>query len=166
MLFQSRRRDGRAGAILVAATLLAVCDGADSFQAQSELLDANKRAFPVAPVARTGALTGPVRDALASVVPSLRERSFPSDAVRTMGESGDVRLLWYLYDLHRFAPSASVSTLVDAFEELSGTEVPGDSLARMGDRILAWGSAAAAELPAAQARSLPSHRASLGAVLR
>ncbi len=138
MRFQSRRRDGRAGAILVAATFLVVCDGADSFQAQSELLDANERAFPVAPVARTGALAGPVRDALASVVPSLRERSFPSDAVRTIGESGDVRLLWYLYDLHRFAPSASVSTLVDAFEELSGTEVLGDSLASMGDRILAW----------------------------
>ena len=124
--------------MLVAVVLLAVCDGADSFQAQSELLDANRRAFPVAPAARTGPLAGPVSDALASVVPSLRERSFPSDAVRTIGKSGDGRLLWYLYDLHRFAPSASVSTLVDAFEELSGTEAPGGSLASMGDRILAW----------------------------
>ena len=138
MRVQSGRRDGRAGAILVAAALLVVCDGADSFQAQSELLDANKRAFPASPSAGTGALTGPVRDALASVVPSLRQRSFPSDAVRVIGKSGDGRLLWYLYDLHRFAPSASVSTLVDAFEELSGSEVPGGSIASMGDRILAW----------------------------
>ena len=138
MRVQSGRRDGRAGAILVAAALLVVCDGTDSFQAQSELLDANKQAFPAAPSADTGALTGPVRDALASVVPSLRQRSFPNDAVRVIGKSGDARLLWYLYDLHRFAPSASVSTLVDAFEELSGTDVCGESLARMGDRILAW----------------------------
>ena len=137
MRVQSGRRDSRTGAILVAA-LLVVCDGTDPFQAQSELLDANKQAFPAAPSASTGALSGPVPDALASVVPSLRQRSFPSDAVRVIGQSGDGRLLWYLYDLHRFAPSASVSTLVDAFEELSGSELPAGSVARMGDRILAW----------------------------
>ena len=132
-------RYGRAATIVIASALLVVCgDRADSLQAQGPLLDANRQAFPVAPAAGTGPLAGPVRDALASVVPSLEQRSFPSDAVRTIGSSGDGRLLWYLFDLHRFASSAAQSTMVDAFETLSGTELPGGSLVSMGDRILAW----------------------------
>ena len=133
------RRYGRAGTIVIASALLVVCgDRTDSLQAQGQLLDANRQAFPVAPAAGTGPLADPVRDALASVVPSLEQRSFPSDAVRTIGSSGDGRLLWYLYDLHRFASSAAQSTMVDAFETLSGTELTGRSLVSMGDRILAW----------------------------
>ncbi len=133
------RRYGRAGTILIAVALLVVCgDQTDSLRAQSQLLDANRQAFPVAPAAGTGALAGPVRDALASVVASLQQRRFPTDAVRTIGSSGDGRLLWYLYDLQRFASSSAQSTIVDAFEALSGTELPGGSPVSMGDRILAW----------------------------
>ena len=52
--------------------------------------------------------------------------------------SGDGRLLWYLYDLQRFATRASQSILVEAFEELSSAEIPGEPSTAMGDRVLAW----------------------------
>ena len=94
MRSQYPRRGRRYGTILVTAALLGVCGAAaDSLPAQSELLDKNRQAFPVAPAAGSGALARPVRDALASVVPSLQQRRFPSDAVRTIGMSGDGRLL-------------------------------------------------------------------------
>jgi len=92
----------------------------------------------VAPAAGTGALAPPVRDALASVVPSLREQRFPVDAVRTIGTSRDGRLLWYLYDLVRLATRASLPTVVEAFEELSGADLAGQPTTAMGDRVLAW----------------------------
>ena len=139
MRSQYPRRGRRYSTILVAAALLGVCGGgADSLPAQSELLDTNKEAFPVAPAAGTGTLALPVRDALASVVPSLQQQRFPSDAVRTIGISGDGRLLWYLNDLQRFATHASQSIVVDAFEELSSAELPGEPSTAMGDRVLAW----------------------------
>ena len=91
-------RQARYGTLLVTVALLGVCGGVPHpLPAQSELLDKNQKAFPVAPAAGTGALARPVRDALASVVPSLQQRRFPSEAVRTIGMSGDGRLLWYLH---------------------------------------------------------------------
>ena len=139
MYFRYLRHGHHYGTMLVTVTLLWACgDSVDSLLAQSELLDQNKQVFPVAPAAGNGALTPSVREALLSVVPALQQRQFPSDAVRTIGMSGDGRLLWYLYDLHRFATRASQSIVVDAFEQLSGAELPDESFAAMGDRILAW----------------------------
>ena len=127
------------GTLLVAVALLGVCgDVPNSLQAQSELLDKNREAFPIAPAAGTGALARPVRDALASVVPSLQQQRFPSEAVRIIGTSGDGRLLWYLHDLLRFVTRSSQSVVVDAFEELSNAELPGELSSVMGDRVLAW----------------------------
>jgi len=135
---QYRWRGRRYGTILVTVALLVVCGSrADSLAAQ-ERLDKNRQAFPIAPTAGTGALARPVRDALARVVPSLQQRQFPSVAVRRIGMSGDSRLLWYLYDLHWFVTRDSLPILVNAFEELSGTELPGEPLVAMGDRVLAW----------------------------
>ena len=57
--------------------------------------------------------------------------------------SGDGRLLWYLYDLLRFATRDSLPIVVDAFEELSGAELTGGSVVTMGDSVLAC------DLPAA-----------------
>ena len=131
-------RGRRYGTILATVALLVVCGSrADSLAAQ-ELLDRNRQAVPIAPTAGTGALARPVRDALARVVPSLQQRRFPSVAVRRIGMSGDGRLLWYLYDLHRFVTRDSLPILVNAFEELSSTELPGEPLVAMGDRVLAW----------------------------
>ena len=139
MRAQDPRRGRRYATILVTVALLGACgDVADSHPAQSELLDKNREAFPAAPAAGTGALARPVGDALATVVPSLQQRVFPSDAVRTIGLSGDARLLWYLNDLARFVTSDSQSVVVDAFEELSGIELSGEPFAAMGDRVLAW----------------------------
>ena len=139
MRSQYLRRGRRYGTILVTAVLLGVCGGgADSLPAQSELLDKNRQPFPVAPAAGSGALARPVRDALASVVPSLQQQRFPSDAVRTIGMSGDGRLLWYLYDLLQFVTRASRPNVVDAFEKLSSAELPGEPIVAMGDRVLAW----------------------------
>ena len=125
-----------AGLLLVA--LLCLSDGAHPVHAQEPLLDKDRRAFPAAPEVPTRSLTDLVREALASVAPALQERRFPDDAVRTIGRSGDARLLWYLYDLHRFVPRSSQPVLVEAFERLSGTSLAGETLTTMGDRVLAW----------------------------
>ena len=125
--------------VLATVVLLAACGGAtDPLSAQSELLDKNRQALPAAPAAGTGMLAPPVRDALASVVPSLQKERFPADAVRTISGSGDGRLLWYVYDLLRFATRDSLPIVVDAFEELSGAELPDEPFTAMGDRVLAW----------------------------
>jgi hypothetical protein len=105
---------------------------------QSTSLDKNRQIFPVTPSARVGALELSVREALESIVPSLRQQRFPTEAVRAIGRSGDGRLLWYLYDLHWFVTRTSQATLVEAFEELSGAGLPEDPFTVMGDRVLAW----------------------------
>ena len=139
MRSQYPRRGGRDGTILVTAVLLGLCGAAAaSLPAQRALLDKNRQPFPVMPAAGSGALSRPVRNALARVVPSLQQGRFPSDAVRTIGMSGDGRLLWYLHDLLRFVTSASQPIVVDAFEELSSAELPDEPFAAMGDRVLAW----------------------------
>ena len=139
MRIQCPRGGCHDGTVLATVVLLVACVGcADPLPAQSELLDKNRQAFPVAPAAGTGALAPSVRDALARVVPSLQQQRFPTEAVRTIGMSGDGRLLWYLYDLLRFATRDSLPIVVDAFEELSGTELPSEPVTAMGDRVLAW----------------------------
>ena len=105
---------------------------------QSTPLDKNRETFPPTPPARVGALEPSVREALTSIVPSLRQRRFPTDAVRAIGRSGDGRLLWYLYDLHWFVTRTSQAILVEAFENLSGALLPENALTVMGDRVLAW----------------------------
>jgi len=127
----------RCGTVLVALVLLGVCGG-EPLAVQQGRLDKDRQAFPAAPAAGSGALARPVRDVLALVVPSLQQQHFPTDAVRTIGQSGDGRLLWYLHDLLRFATRDSLPVVVEAFEELSGAEFPADSPTAMGDRVLAW----------------------------
>ena len=57
---------------------------------------------------------------------------------RTIGKSGDGRLLWYLYDLLRFTTRDSEPIVVEAFEELSNAELSAEPFGAMGDRVLAW----------------------------
>ncbi len=121
--------------VVAAAVMVAciVCSG----EAQT-LLDKDGEAFPPVPESGTGALASSVQDALATVVPSLRQRRFPVEAMERIGESGDGRLLWYLYDLIRLTTRESSPVLVDAFEVLSGAELPEEPFVTMGDRLLAW----------------------------
>ena len=125
--------------LLATVGLLAVCYIAGApLSAQSALLDKNRQALPATPSAGTGALTPRVRDALANVVPSLQQARFPTEAIQTIGSSGDPRLLWYLYDLLRFVTRDSRPAVVEAFERLSGAELPREPVLAMGDRTLAW----------------------------
>ena len=126
--------------VSVTALVMLVMYGAVEVETlpQSTSLDKNRQTFPLTPSARVGELEPSVRDALASIVPSLRQRRFPTEAVRAIGRSGDGRLLWYLYDLHWFVTRTSQATLVEAFEELSGADLPEDPFTVMGDRVLAW----------------------------
>lgn len=122
----------------VLAMLVLYVTGEVRALSQGTLLDKNRQSFPVAPPASVGALEPSVREALASIVPALRQRRFPTEAVREIGRSGDGRLLWYLYDLHWFVTRTSRDTLVEAFEELSGADLPENASTVMGDRVLAW----------------------------
>ena len=138
---RSRSPEGgrRNATVLAALVVLGMCGGrAEPLAGQRALRDKDGQPFPVAPAADTGPLASPVRDALASVVPSLQQGRFPTDAVGTIGKSGDGRLLWYLHDLLRLTTRDSVATVVEAFEELSGTRFTGEPSTAMGDRVLAW----------------------------
>ena len=129
----------RVGTVLATVGILAVSSHPGvSLTAQNGLLDKHRQPLPAPPTADTGALTPLVRDALATVVPSLQQQRFPTDAIRTIGASGDARLLWYLHDLLRFVTRDSRPSVVEAFEELSGAEVPSEPVLAMGDRVLAW----------------------------
>jgi hypothetical protein len=100
--------------------------------------DKHGQLFPPAPAAAQGALSPTLTNALAEAGAALRERRFPSAAVKTIGASGDARMGWALYDLLRFAGAAGVDEVVSAFEQLSGSPLPAQPFTAMGDRLLAW----------------------------
>ena len=78
MWFQYPWAGRRYGAVLAAVVLVAVCGGCgSSLSAQSDLLDKNGKAFPVAPAAGTGALAPPVRDALRASCRRCGSSAFP-----------------------------------------------------------------------------------------
>ena len=95
--------------------------------------DKQRQPFPPAPPARDGALPAETQKALADLAPALRERRFPSAAVKRIGDSGDPRLGWVLYDLLRFAGRDTVAELVAAFEKLTGSPLPAEPFTAMGD---------------------------------
>ena len=136
----AKRATSASASVVAMLVFLGGCDGAAPLSAQDEprLLDKNRDAFPDRPTPGTGALAGPVRDALADIAPALRQQRFPTDAVHTIGSSEDPRLLWYLYDLLRLTSSDSLPVVVQAFETLSGSSLASEPVTTMGDRILAW----------------------------
>jgi hypothetical protein len=100
--------------------------------------DKQGQAFPPAPAVRQDVLSPELTQAPADVVLALRERQFPSAAVKRIGASGDARWGWYLYDLLRFAGRDTVGEVVAAFEKVTGSSLPADPFVAMGDRLLAW----------------------------
>ncbi len=100
--------------------------------------DKDKQAMPAAPAVRPGPLNADVLRALQEIPPLLKLRQFPLAAVKKIGESGDARLAWYLFDLARFARRDAVNDVAAAFERLTGTRLPADAYTAMGDRLLAW----------------------------
>jgi hypothetical protein len=108
-------------------------------QAQTTALkDKTGQAFAAAPTVPSGALAPKTQQAIAKLVPALREQRFPSEAVTIIGESGDARMGWYLYDLLRFAGRNDANTVVTAFEKLTGAPLASEPFTAMGDRLLAW----------------------------
>lgn len=112
--------------------------GVAAGDAGSARLDKQRQPFPPAPAVRQGALTAELQQVLAEVPPTLRERRFPSAAVKRIGETGDARLGWYLYDLLRFAGRDTFGEIAAAFEKLTGAPLPAEPFTAMGDRLLAW----------------------------
>ena len=105
----------------------------------STLKDKAQQDFPPVPPVRTGPLPATVTQALAAVVPALRDNRFPSAAVKAIGQGGDARMAWYLSDLMRFVNSrANIEEVMSAFERLTNAPLPRDSFTVMGDRVLAW----------------------------
>lgn len=133
-----RRVRSDAAAIAVLLALIGCVVSATPVAAKEPLLDKHRQRFPPAPAFASGPLAPDVRDAVSRVAPTLRERRFPSAAVRTIGASGDARMAWYLHDLIRFLTRESVLELVDAFQILTGAALPPGSFTAMGDRVLAW----------------------------
>ncbi len=137
----------RARMALLAAPMMALailCGSAPAFAQASDkpTLGARKdkqgQPFPPAPAAAQGALSPAAARALSELAPAIRERRFPSAAVKALGASGDARLGWVLYDLLRFAGSEHLGEVVAAFEKLSGAPLPAEPFTAMGDRLLAW----------------------------
>ena len=106
--------------------------------ASSVRKDKLQQPFPPAPAVREGALAAEVAQVLAELAPALRADRFPSAAVERIGESGDARLAWVLYDLLRFAGRGTIGNIVAAFEKLTGAPLPAEPFTAMGDRVLAW----------------------------
>ena len=106
--------------------------------ASSARKDKQRQLFPAAPLAPPSVLAADAQRALADILPALRERRFPSDAVKRIGASRDARLGWVLYDLLRFAGRSAIADVVTAFEQLTGSPLPAEPYTAMGDRLLAW----------------------------
>ena len=103
------------------------------------LKDKERQDFPVSPPVTSGPLPAAVAQALAAVAPALRDKRFPSAAVRAIGQGGDARMAWYLNDLMRFVSSrVNAEEVTLAFEQLTRATLPRDSFTSMGDRVLAW----------------------------
>jgi hypothetical protein len=125
-------------ALLVFGALLPHSPAGAQSPPPAMLYDKNRQAIPPAPAAGTGPLSPAVQRALAHASGELREQRFPASLANVLGASGDPRLVWYLYDLLRFADGSQLADLVAAFEKLSGARLPPAPLAAMGDWLLAW----------------------------
>ena len=132
------------GLVGLMAGLAMLCTGAPlpAIATETATIAARKdkqgQAFPPSPSVRQDALSPEVQQALAEVALALRERRFPSAAVKGIGASGDARLGWVLYDLLRFAGRDTVGEVVSAFEKLTSAPLPTEPFTAMGDRLLAW----------------------------
>lgn len=138
-MIQRRRRLWCCVATIATLLALASCErGAAPVAARGALQDKDRQSFPPAPALRSGPLAPEVRSAVSRVVPAIRDREFPSAAIKTIAASGDARMAWYLHDLTRFMNRATMSELVAAFETLTGAALPPGSYTAMGDRVIAW----------------------------
>jgi hypothetical protein len=133
------QRPNQYAAMAALLALLALGSAATPGTAQTaEPKDKAGQTFPKAPIAPSGALKPSITQAVKQAVEALQQRRFPTAAVKVIGESGDARMGWYLYDLLRFTSRGDMPTLAAAFEKLMGASFQNDALSAMGDSLLAW----------------------------
>ncbi len=102
------------------------------------LLDKNRQAIPPAPTLPIKPQSAALKKALGLASTDLKAFKFPTATVKAIGDSGDARLAWYLFDLLRLARGEHEPVLVAAFEKLTGSALPAEIYTAMGDRLLAW----------------------------
>lgn len=106
------------------------------------LLDKNQQALPPAPAVTAQPHSAALKKALMQASADLKAFKFPTATVKAIGDSGDARLAWYVFDLLRVTSSENQAALVAAFEKLTGAALPANPYTAMGDRLLAWNLAA------------------------
>ncbi|MCP3976983.1 MAG: DUF3179 domain-containing protein [bacterium] len=109
---------------------------------ESGLVDASGLVFPAAPATPEGPLDDQSIAAIERVWDSLSTQVDSADVV-AIGATGDARLAWLLSDLLRFFQGAGVGgAAVDAFNELTGVEIPNTNQVRhwrtVTDHLIAW----------------------------
>ena len=136
--FRPARSVWLAGVALMWCALLVPTLAAAQTLSPGKLLDKDRQAFPTVPATRTGSLSPAVQSALTQAAVDLAGHRFPAAAVSAIGASGDARMAWYLHDLLRLANDNQLADLINAFEKLTGAELPTIPYAAMGNRLLAW----------------------------
>lgn len=109
---------------------------------ETSLVGASGIAFPAAPATPTGPLDDQSIAAIERVWDALSTQIDSSDVV-DIGATGDARLAWLLSDLLRFFQGGGVGgAAVDAFNELTGVEIPNTNQVRhwrtVTDHLIAW----------------------------
>jgi hypothetical protein len=109
---------------------------------EPSLVDASGLIFPAAPATPEGPLDDQSIDAIERVWGSLTTQIDSAD-IGAIGATGDARLAWLLSDLLRFFQGGGVGgAAVDAFNELTGVEIPITNQVRhwrtVTDHLIAW----------------------------
>ncbi len=146
----------RAGLLFVAGVfLLAACTGgaekrssdgpgtaggtaAGSNDADRALVSSRGRRFPPAPEVPEGPLSPEAAAAVEDLLEGLSSRGIDSDAIATLADGGDSRVLWFLRDLLRFSREADREAIMDAFDRLTGTTLPREHYNEIADHLIAW----------------------------
>ena len=135
---KSRPLSASLPAALLAALAIAAAAVPAAAAPGGALVGAFGQEFPSAPSFPEGELLAPARSDMELIIEGIEARNFDLDAIARLGESGDARVGWFLVDLMRFAGWREMEALWDAFDELTGGEVPHGDYNAMPDRLIAW----------------------------
>lgn len=136
----------RVAVVLAALALLTAGCSAGSGPAAESTTPAERPLEPP-PAVPEGSLSAEAREAVARLIVGL-DYGLDAATIRAVGAAGDARLGWVVSDVLRLLQVGSEARgLVEAFERLTGVDVPDDELEQgpwraVADRLLAW------ELPA------------------
>ncbi len=149
---RTRPRQTIAALAALAALMLTACTGtpgADdsasgtgaaggSDRADQALISSRGTPFPPAPEVPEGPLSSETEAAVEKLLGGLSVSGIDREAIATLADSGDPRILWLLRDLMRFSREADRETIMDAFDELTGTTLPREHHNEVADHLIAW----------------------------